>query len=216
MGQVKETAGQGMDLDPDMVIGIDPGLANTGWGVVREEGSRIVPVAYGCVTTRSDMELPARLAIIHDNLCEVISRYRLGALCAESVYFGANAPSAIATAQARGAALVACACMGLSFGEYTPLQIKKALVGTGKADKAQVQYMVRAVLGLDHDPKPDHAADALACAITHLRMRRGRGLEQAVACATGLDPATTKRARGQARRAFERKVAAAMEKEALR
>lgn len=205
-----------MDMDGSAVIGIDPGLANTGWGVVREDGSRVRPVAYGCVSTRADLDLPARLAIIHDNLCEIIDRYRPHALSVEGIYFGANASSAVVTAQARGAALVACACMGLAFGEYTPLQIKKAVVGSGRADKAQVQYMVRAVLGLDHDPKPDHAADALACAITHLRMRRGRGLEQAVACATGLDPATTKRARGQARRAFERKVAAAMEKEALR
>ncbi len=203
-------------MDADMVVGIDPGLANTGWGVVREEGSHVVPVAYGCVSTRADMDMPARLAIIHDNLCEVIDRYRPGAASAECVYFGVNAPSAIATAQARGAALVACSYMGLAFGEYTPLQIKKALVGTGKADKAQVQYMVRAVLGLDHDPKPDHAADALAAAVTHLRMRRSRALEQSVAREYGMDVATTKRAKAQARRAFERRVADAVQKEALR
>ncbi len=160
-----------------VIIGIDPGLANTGWGVVSCQGSRIKPVAYGCITTSNTYDLPTRLSIIHDNLCEIIDRYNPASLSAEGIYFGANAKSAIPTAQARGAALVACAYKGLEYGEYTPMQIKQALVGTGSADKNQVQYMVKAVLELDHEPKPDHAADALAAAITHARMRNIKALE---------------------------------------
>ncbi|MFR7755608.1 MAG: crossover junction endodeoxyribonuclease RuvC, partial [Bacteroidales bacterium] len=101
-------------------------------------------------------------------------------LSVEGIYFGNNAKSAIPTAQARGAALVACAYRGLEYGEYTPMQIKQALVGTGAADKRQIQYMVRAVLKLDHEPRPDHAADALAAAITHARLRTSRIIEQQV------------------------------------
>jgi crossover junction endodeoxyribonuclease RuvC len=163
-----------------VIIGIDPGLANTGWGVVHCHGSRIDPIAYGCITTTNTHDLPTRLAIIHDNLLEIIDRYKPQALSAEGIYFGANAKSAIPTAQARGAALVACACKGLEYGEYTPKQIKQALVGTGAADKNQVQYMVKAVLGFDQEPKPDHAADALAAAITHARLRTSRMLEKKI------------------------------------
>ena len=205
-----------MDMDGGAVIGVDPGLANTGWGVVREDGSRVRPVAYGCVSTRAALDLPTRLAVIHDNLCEIIDRYRPHALSVEGVYFGANASSAVATAQARGAALVACAYMGLAFGEYTPLQIKKAVVGTGRADKAQVQYMVRAILALDHDPKPDHAADALAAAITYLRMRGAQQLEERISQVSGMDVGTTKRAQAQARRAFESRVERALAREVSR
>ena len=154
-----------------IIMGIDPGLANTGWGVVSCAGSTIKPVAYGCISTTKRYDLPTRLAIIHDNLLELIDRYMPVALSVEGIYFGENTKSAMYTAQARGAALVACSYKGLEYGEYTPMQIKQALVGTGTADKKQVQYMVRAVLGLDHEPKPDHAADALAAAITHARMQ---------------------------------------------
>lgn len=162
-------------------MGIDPGLANTGWGVIRCFGTRIEPVAYGCITTTKNHDLPTRLAIIHDNLIETIDRYKPAALSVEGIYFGVNAKSAIPTAQARGAALVACAYKGLEYGEYTPMQIKQALVGTGAADKRQIQYMVRAVLKLDHEPKPDHAADALAAAITHARFRVSRDIKSSCA-----------------------------------
>lgn len=196
------------------IIGIDPGLANTGWGVVQCQGSKTVPIAYGCITTGKRHELPTRLAIIHDNLCEIIDRYRPRALSVEGVYFGENARSAMATAQARGAALVACAYKGLEYGEYTPMQIKQALVGTGAADKEQVQYMVKAVLGLDHEPRPDHAADALAAAITHARLRsvkllEKRAVRQAEAAAQAGDVPSAR----EARRRFEARVQAALEKE---
>lgn len=192
-----------------VILGIDPGLANTGWGVISCRGSRISPIAYGCISTDTSHDLPTRLAIIHDNLCEIIDRYYPVALSVEGIYFGSNAKSAIPTAQARGAALVACAYKGLEYGEYTPMQIKQALVGTGAADKHQVQYMVKAVLELDHEPKPDHAADALAAAITHARLRDSLALEKCVgnskpADATGTDAAASR---------FQQRVACALEKE---
>lgn len=166
--------------DSTIIMGIDPGLANTGWGVVECRGSKLRPIAYGCITTRKSISLPGRLAIIHDNLCEIIDRYMPTCLSVEGIYFGANTQSALLTAQARGAALVACAYKGLEYAEYTPMQIKQAVVGTGTADKYQVQYMVRAVLELDHEPKPDHAADALAAAVTHARMRGAKAVEEQV------------------------------------
>lgn len=165
-------------MESQIIMGIDPGLANTGWGIIRCHGTHIAPIAYGCITTTKSHSLPMRLAIIHDNLLEIIDRYLPSELSVEGIYFGNNAKSAIPTAQARGAALVACAYKGLEYGEYTPMQIKQALVGTGSADKRQVQYMVRAVLRLDHEPRPDHAADALAAAITHARMRTARAIEK--------------------------------------
>lgn len=167
-------------MESQIIMGIDPGLANTGWGIIRCGGTHVAPVAYGCITTTKSHDLPTRLAIIHDNLLEIIDRYLPTELSVEGIYFGNNAKSAIPTAQARGAALVACAYRGLEYGEYTPMQIKQALVGTGAADKRQIQYMVRAVLKLDHEPRPDHAADALAAAITHARLRTSSIIEQQV------------------------------------
>lgn len=200
-------------MEPFVIMGIDPGLANTGWGVVACYGSRLKPLAYGCVTTETSMELPSRLAAIHDNLCEMIDRYQPVALSVEGIYFGVNTKSAIATAQARGAALVACAFKGLEYAEYTPMQIKQAVVGTGSADKAQVQYMVRAVLELDHEPKPDHAADALAAAITHARLREVRAHEREVAARAGIDAKSKRQAEREAVRKFEERVADALKKQ---
>lgn len=171
-------------METQLIMGIDPGLAHTGWGVIRCKGAKMSPVAYGCITTTKNHDLPMRLAIIHDNLIEIIDRYMPTSLSVEGIYFGANAKSAIPTAQARGAALVACAYKGLEYGEYTPMQIKQALVGTGSADKKQVQYMVRAVLKLDHEPKPDHAADALAAAITHARLKSTRDIQRKIEAST--------------------------------
>ena len=135
-----------MRVGSHIIMGIDPGLANTGWGIIRCNGARVSPVAYGCITTSKNHNLPMRLAIIHDNLLEIIDRYLPSELSVEGIYFGTNTKSAIPTAQARGAALVACAYKGLEYDEYTPMQIKQTLVGTGSADKKQIQYMVRAVL----------------------------------------------------------------------
>ncbi len=162
-----------------VILGIDPGLAHTGWGVVETRGGQCRARAYGCVTTLSRDPIDHRLAQIFDEVSRAISSYHPTHLAIEKVFFGENTRSAIATAQARGVAIVACAQAGLQVGEYTPMQIKQAVVGTGAADKHQVMYMVRNVLALDHDPRPDHAADALAAAVCHANLVRTRQLTHA-------------------------------------
>ena len=161
-----------------VILGIDPGLAHTGWGVVETRGTVCRARAYGCVTTTASEPIDLRLGRICRSLAEVIEKYGPTELAIESIYFGENTKSAIATAQARGAAIVACSAAGLTVGEYTPMQIKQAVVGTGAADKRQVTYMVRNVLALDHDPRPDHAADALAAAVCHANVSRTRRLTE--------------------------------------
>lgn len=162
-----------------VILGIDPGLAHTGWGVVETRGPACRARAYGCVATTAAEPIDVRLGRIYREIRDVIERYGPTELAIESIYFGENTKSAIATAQARGAAIVACSTAGLSVGEYTPMQIKQAVVGTGAADKRQVTYMVRTVLELDHDPRPDHAADALAAAVCHANVTRTKSLGQA-------------------------------------
>lgn len=148
-----------------IILGIDPGLANTGWGVVRQSGANLSCVAYGCIETLADQPLGRRLLKIYQQVGAVIERFQPTCVGVETVWFGQNVTAAFATGQARGAALVACAEGGLEVGEFAPKQIKLSVVGSGSAEKEQVQYMVKQILGLDHTPKPDHAADALAAAI---------------------------------------------------
>ena len=149
------------------ILGIDPGLAHTGWGVVAQDGPRLSCVAYGCVETPSAQPLAGRLLKVHDQIAAVIDRFRPSCVGIETVWFGQNVTAAFATGQARGAALVACADAGLEVGEFTPNQIKLAVVGEGHAGKEQIQYMVRRILALEAPPQPDHAADALAAAICY-------------------------------------------------
>lgn len=153
------------------IIGIDPGLANCGWGVISLKRNSLRPLSYGTVATSTKEELPFRLARIYDELAAVILKFAPSELSIETIYHKGNPLSSIATAQARGAALVAAARRSLTVSEYAPAAIKKAVVGTGSATKQQVQFMVRSILGLDHTPKPDHAADALAAAICHAHLR---------------------------------------------
>ncbi|MBO4364794.1 MAG: crossover junction endodeoxyribonuclease RuvC [Eggerthellaceae bacterium] len=150
-----------------VILGIDPGLAHTGWGVVRQDGSQLACLAYGCVTTNADQPLTQRLKKIFDQIGAVIDRFQPTSAGIETVWFGQNTTAAILTGQARGAALVACANGGLDVGEYTPNEIKLAVVGAGMAEKQQVQYMVHKLLNLAQPPEPDHAADALAAAICY-------------------------------------------------
>lgn len=159
-----------------IILGIDPGLANTGWGVVETRGSVCRARAYGCVSTSSSESIDRRLGKIYEGISEAIATYAPSQLAIEKIFFGENSRSALATAHARGAALVAAAEAGLELGEYTPMQIKQAVVGTGSADKRQVIFMVRNVLALDHDPRPDHCADALAAAICHANLTRTQHL----------------------------------------
>lgn len=163
-----------------VILGIDPGLANTGWGLIETRGSRHRCLAYGCITTSAEEPLSDRLACVHREIGRVIERYTPGECAIESVYFGTNAKSAFATGQARGVAILAMADAGLVLGEYSPVQVKSTVVGTGSAEKSQVAYMVRVLLGLEREPAPDHAADALAVAICHAHMRGTRALAQAV------------------------------------
>lgn len=177
-----------------IVLGIDPGLAHTGWGIVENRGTVLRTHAYGCIETTTTQSLMERLSCIASTLVEVVKKYEPAAVAIEEVFFGQNTKSAIATAHARGAALVACASLSKDLGEYTPMQIKQAVVGTGSAEKQQVIYMVRRILELDHDPKPDHCADALAVAICHINSTEtlkiaasdkahARGLSCAARCA---------------------------------
>lgn len=194
-----------------IVLGIDPGLANTGWGIVSQQGSRLACVAYGCVSTDAAIPLAQRLRTIHEQIGAVIERYRPTCVGIETVWFGQNVTAAFATGQARGAALVACAEGSLDVGEFTPRQIKMAVVGTGSAEKDQVQYMVRKLLALDHDPRPDHASDALAAAIcftTHDGLGGG-------SASLGLR-ASRSGASGQATSGFDALVAAALERDRAR
>jgi crossover junction endodeoxyribonuclease RuvC len=185
-----------------IILGIDPGLANTGWGVVETRGALCRARAYGCVSTAASESIDQRLGRIFAEVARAIETYHPTQLAIEKIFFGDNTRSALATAQARGAAIVACAQAGLEVGEYTPMQIKQAIVGTGAADKRQVIYMVRNVLALDHDPRPDHAADALAAAVCHANLYRTRELSRRAA---GAQMAEAERAQ----RAFEREEARA-------
>lgn len=150
-----------------IILGIDPGLANTGWGVVAQRGPRLTCVAYGCVSTPATLPLEQRLRKIHEQVGAVATRFNPTCVGIETVWFGQNVTAAFATGQARGAALVACAEHGMHVLEFSPSQIKLAVVGAGSAEKDQVQYMVQRLLGLNEPPKPDHAADALAAAICY-------------------------------------------------
>ena len=166
------------------ILGIDPGLAHTGWGIVYQDGPRMSCVAYGCVTTQTDQPLEQRLLKISQQIGAVIERFHPTCLGIETVWFGENITAAFATGQARGAALIACAAAGLQVGEFTPNQIKMSVVGQGHAAKDQVQYMVKHLLSLPEPPKPDHAADALAAAICYIthdgRAQAQQRFEQAV------------------------------------
>ena len=148
-----------------IVLGIDPGTANTGYGVVARAGGRLVALDGGVI--RASGELGARLCAIHARVGELIAEHRVEAVAVEDVYFGVNARSAFAVGQARGVVLLAAGQAGLDCASYTPQQVKGAVCGSGRADKGQVQRMVQALLSLAELPRPDHAADALAVAICH-------------------------------------------------
>lgn len=190
-----------------IVLGIDPGLANTGWGVIETQGGICRCRAYGCVSTKASDPIDQRLGAIFKEISQVIEAYHPTQLAIEKIFFSENERSAIATAQARGAAIVACANGGLEVGEYTPMQIKQAVVGTGGADKYQVIYMVRTVLALDHDPHPDHAADALAAAVCHANLVRTKDLTRRAADADQIREA--ERAQRELAAAEAREVTAA-------
>jgi crossover junction endodeoxyribonuclease RuvC len=151
-----------------IVLGIDPGTASTGYGVVAQRSGRLLALDGGVIETPAGLALERRLVAIHARLGELIAEHGPSAVAIEDLYFGANARSALAVGQARGVVLLAAGQHGLPCGSYTPQQVKSAVCGSGRAEKAQVQQMVQRLLALTELPQPDHAADALAVAICHL------------------------------------------------
>lgn len=160
-----------------IVIGIDPGAANTGFGVVRAIGSRMVALDGGVIETAPGLPTADRLARIHDSLGQLIAWHEPKAMALEDLFFGRNVGSALSVGQARGVAMLAAAQRAVPCFDYTPQAVKKAVCGSGGAGKDQVQEMVAALLGLPEPPQPDHAADAFAVAICHAG---GAGLRAAV------------------------------------
>jgi crossover junction endodeoxyribonuclease RuvC len=160
-----------------LVIGIDPGTATTGYGLVREqEDGSLSVVDYGVILTASDMPMPQRLLELHRRLTDILLLHHPDSGAVEKLFFQTNVRTAMTVGQARGVVLLDLAQAGLDVAEYTPLEVKQAVVGYGGADKNQVQQMVRALLNLDDIPRPDDAADALAVAICHLHSMRYRSL----------------------------------------
>ena len=149
------------------VIGIDPGTAACGYGIVHESGGRLKAVDHGWWRTPAGQRPELRLKTIFDGVVELVGRYEPDAVALEESFVGADARTALSVGQARGAVLVACAAAGVACTEYAPARVKQAVCGYGRADKAQVQRMVKVILGLDAPPTPAHASDALAVAICH-------------------------------------------------
>jgi len=160
-----------------LVVGIDPGVATTGYGVVKDTREGVCLVDYGVVTTPPKMPIAERLLVLHQELEKIIQLHRPESAAVEKLFFQRNVTSAIAVGQARGVALLTLAENRIDVSEYTPLEVKQAVAGYGAADKKQVQQMVKALLGMDVIPKPDDAADALAIAICHIHSRRYLGLQ---------------------------------------
>lgn len=149
------------------ILGIDPGYAIMGYGIVEMKGNHFSVCGYGALTTDSGMNMPDRLKHLYTQLMDIIREYEPDVAAIEELFFNTNVKTAIMVGQARGVAILACANSGLEIYEYTPLQIKQALVGYGRAEKAQIQAMVKTILNLKAVPKPDDTADALAAAICH-------------------------------------------------
>src|SRR5438045_2890920 len=158
------------------IMGLDPGTATTGFGVVEELDSTLRAVEYGAILTPPDMPMPQRLRLIYLRVSELLEQFRPEALSVEKLFFNRNVTTALSVGQARGVVLLAAANSDLPVFEYTPLEVKQAVSGFGRASKDQVQQMVRLMLQLNRIPKPDDAADALAIAICHIQSAQMRAL----------------------------------------
>ena len=158
------------------ILGIDPGLAIVGYGVIDSEKGVYRPVDCGVINTPKELSLPERLQLIYKGMGELIDTFKPDQVAIEELFFTKNITTGITVAEARGVILLACKQSGLPMFEYTPNQIKQSLTGYGKADKKQIQFMITRLLGLKAIPKPDDAADALAIALTHAQTNRLGGL----------------------------------------
>lgn len=158
-----------------IIIGVDPGTATTGYGLVREDSDgSLTAIAYGAILTAAELPMSQRLQEIYRQLNDILLLHRPDSGAVEKLFFAKNVTTAITVGQARGVALLGLAQAGLAVYEYTPMEVKQAVAGYGGADKKQVQAMVRTLLGLETDPYPDDAADALAVAICHANSARMR------------------------------------------
>ena len=156
-----------------ITMGIDPGTATTGYCVLGSDGrEKVSVIEYGCVRTPKTDEPHKRLSQIHKELSVLFRKFQPKCVAVEKLYFNSNVKTAMAVSQARGVILLAAAGAGLDIAEYTPLQVKMALTGYGRADKRQIQQMVKTLLGLKEIPRPDDAADALAVALCHINSSR--------------------------------------------
>lgn len=159
------------------VIGVDPGTATTGWGIIEGSGNELKMVAVGTIITAAGTPLSKRLQIIYQELAKIIEQWQPSVAAIEELFFSKNAKTALAVGHGRGVAMLALANADLPITEYKPLEVKQAITGHGGADKKQMQQMVKLLLSLDDIPRPDDAADALAIAICHLHSARLRLLE---------------------------------------
>ena len=150
-----------------IILGIDPGTAILGYGLVSFKGNKFTPLTYGCIKNNSSVPMPEKLSIIYENIKLLIKDFSPDVMAMERLFFNRNVTTAMTVSQARGVVSLSAFQEGIDFYEYTPLQVKQAVVGYGKADKKQVQHMVKVILNLQETPKPDDVADALAIAICH-------------------------------------------------
>ena len=160
-----------------IILGIDPGLAIVGWGIIESSRGNVRPIAYGAITTPAHTDIEARLLMIQNDIESLINKYKPDEMAIEELFFNTNITTGIAVAEARGVILCTAYRLGVKISEYTPLQVKQAVVGYGKAEKQQVISMVTSILHLPKPPKPDDTADAVAIAICHANCR-GSAMQQ--------------------------------------
>lgn len=156
------------DASVMVVLGIDPGTASTGWGVIEQQGNKIRSLGHGCIVTSARTETPQRLRQIHDQILSLIDRFHPAVVALEELFVNVNVKTALAVGHARGAIILAAGERDLPCVDYTPLAVKQAVTGYGRANKVQVQEMTKVLLALPKIVQPDHASDALAVAITHV------------------------------------------------
>lgn len=162
-----------------VVLGFDPGTASTGWGVIEQNGNKLRSLGHGCIVTSAKDDTHVRLRQIHDQARGLIRRFEPDIVVLEELFVNVNVKTALAVGQAKGVLYLAASELETAPREYSPLQIKQAVTGYGRASKIQVQEMTKVILGLSHIPQPDHAADALAVAITHTH-HNGQALQDAM------------------------------------